>query len=75
MAIKKFQVVIGTEENPAEKGGKINHYEEVECEHFTMEQSGAITFWRTLIAGQSQALVVAYAPGQWQKIIYISQVD
>lgn len=78
MAMKKFTVGVG--KRPIESGpnGDVvltDVCREVEAEHVTIEVSGAISFWRTIIKGQSSALVVAFAPGQWTTIDYVSQED
>lgn len=48
---------------------------EVIAEHFTIETSGAATFWKQIVPGQSSALIVAFAPREWLTIELISQVD
>jgi hypothetical protein len=72
MAMKKFSVGIGEREI---QGIKVDAAREVEAEHFTIETSGAATFWKTIVKGQSSALILALAPGQWTIIELISQED
>ena len=72
MAMKKFSVGIGEREH---EGTKADMAREVEAEHFSIEASGAATFWRQIVSGQSSALILALAPGQWTTIELISQVD
>lgn len=70
--MKKFQVGIGKVEI---QGVSVDGAREVEAEHFTIEVSGAATFWKQIIPGQSSALVLALAPGEWKTIELLSQVD
>jgi len=72
MAMKKFAVGIGIREID---GNQAEACREIEAEHFTIETSGAATFWRTIVAGQSSALITALAPGQWTTIDLISQKE
>jgi len=74
MSMKKFTVGIGKRD--IEGNGKaIDVCREVEAEHFTIEVSGSATFWRTIVKGQSSALILALAPDQWTSIELISQED
>ena len=70
MSMKTFSVGIGEREI---KGEKTEACREVIAEHFTIEQCGAATFWRTIIKGQSSALILALAQGQWTTIELVSE--
>jgi len=72
MALKKFSVGIGEHEID---GTMTQACREVEAEHFTIEVSGAATFWRTIVKGQSSALVLAIAQGNWTTIELLSQKE
>jgi hypothetical protein len=72
--MKKFTVGVGKEDIGG-TGVAVPVCREVEAEHFTIETSGAATFWRTIIKGQSSALILALAPGQWTSIELISQEE
>lgn len=63
--MKRFQICVGKK---IVDGNEVDNHIQIEAEHFTIETSGAATFWRTIIKGQSSALVLALAAGQWATI-------
>lgn len=40
----------------------------VEADSFTIEVSGAATFWRIIVRGELSELIIAFAPGMWHTI-------